>query len=217
MSFLEDTLTGPSPATPSTSFLFSPIISFPLQTPWVAFLKAQWPAHFLLPTSQKTPNLNDYAWPLNKFCNCLGDISIALLLSLQVPKNLKQVLTYSFSLNWFPLPNWRPPNSHSFPFLPENFDPAPSPLLYPTTLSVIPSQQLLLLSSSIISCAPSLVTLYMMGASTKFLFLHTWPGDIVLITEVLTVMPNMFCKENTGLGFCYHHFYRSYYPRLSLS
>ena len=110
MSFLEDTLTGPSPATPRTSFLFSPIIPFPLQTPWVAFLKSQWPALFLLPTSQKRLNLNYYAWPLNKFCSCLGDISITLLLSLQVQKNLKQVLTYSFSLNWFLLSNWRPPN-----------------------------------------------------------------------------------------------------------
>ena len=59
---------------------------------------------------------------------------------------------------------------------------------------------------------------HMTESSTKFLFLHTWPEDLVLSTEVLTVLSNMFCKENTYfMFFPYHHFYCSYYPRLSLS
>ena len=89
----------------------------------------------------------------------------------------------------------------------------------PKTLSVIPSQQSFLGRSFIISYAPSFHSHYMTGSTTKLPFLHTWPGDLVLSTEVLTVLSNMFCKENTFFWFFFSllSFYCSYYPRLSLS
>lgn len=95
------------------------------------------------PLFKKDPSLSCYAWPLNKFCNCLGDISITLLLSLQVQKNSNQAPIHSHFTGSLSQLDYLPTAMSLRPRSPEYSDQAPSKPLCATIPSVTPAQQLL--------------------------------------------------------------------------